>query len=149
MKIFQGIPVSPGVAIGPLAIVDAALRVRRRWIEPTQVEKELERLATAFPVAQEKLKANRDAVEKQLGKEYAQIFEAHLLILGDSKLRGKIEASVRDEFNSAERAVERNFDEYADLLRGLQDATYAERANDIIDVKTRLLSELIEANVDA
>jgi len=149
MKIFQGIPVSPGVSIGPLAIVDVALRVRRRKIEAEQVEKELERLAAAFPVAQEKLKENRDAVEKQLGKEYAQIFEAHLLILNDPKLRGKIEASVREELNSAERAVEKNFDEYADLLRGLQDATFAERANDIVDVKTRLLSELLDASVDA
>ncbi len=149
MKIFQGIPVSPGVSIGPLTIVDSAVRVRRRKIEPPQVERELERLATAFPVAEEKLKANRDAVGRQLGKEYAQIFEAHLLILNDPKLRGKIEASVRDDLNSAERAVEKNFDQYAELLRGLQDATYAERANDIVDVKTRLLSELLEASADA
>ncbi len=149
MKIFQGIPVSPGVSIGPLAIVDAALRVRRRKIESSQVEKELDRLATAFPVAQAKLKANRDAVERQLGKEYAQIFEAHLLILSDPKLRGEIETSVRDELNSAERAVEKTFDRYAELLRGLQDAAYAERANDIIDVKTRLLGELLEARVEA
>ena len=149
MKIFQGIPVSPGVSIGPLTIVDTALRVRRRKIEPLQVEQELERLATAFPVAQEKLEANRDAVERQLGKEYAQIFEAHLLILNDPKLRGKIEASIRDDFNSAERAVEKNFDAYAELLRGLQDATYAERANDIVDVKTRLLAELLEASKDS
>lgn len=148
MKIFQGIPVSPGVSIGPLTIVDSALRVQRRKIEPAQVEQELERLATAFPVAEEKLKANRDAVGRQLGKEYAQIFEAHLLILKDPKLRGKIEASIRDDLNSAERAVEKNFDQYAELLRGLQDATYAERANDIVDVKTRLLSELLEASKD-
>ena len=148
MKIFQGIPVSPGVSIGPLTIVDSAVRVRRRKIEPPQVERELERLATAFPVAEEKLKANRDAVGRQLGKEYAQIFEAHLLILNDPKLRGKIEASIRDDLNSAERAVEKNFDQYAELLRGLQDATYAERANDIVDVKTRLLTELLEASND-
>lgn len=148
MKIFQGIPVSPGVSIGPLTIVDSAVRVRRRKIEPPQVERELERLATAFPVAEEKLKANRDAVGRQLGKEYAQIFEAHLLILNDPKLRGKIEASIRDDLNSAERAVEKNFDQYAELLRGLQDATYAERANDIVDVKTRLLTELLEASAD-
>ncbi|MBR5243008.1 MAG: phosphoenolpyruvate--protein phosphotransferase [Thermoguttaceae bacterium] len=144
MKIFQGIPVSPGVSIGPLAVVDSAVRVRRRKIESAQVEKELERLATAFPIAQEKLKANRDAVEKQLGKEYAQIFEAHLLFLNDPKLRAKIEASVRDDLNSVERAVEKNFDQYADLLRGL-DPAYAERVNDITDVKTRLLVELLEA----
>ena len=148
MKIFQGIPVSPGVSIGPLTIVDSAVRVRRRKVEPPQVERELERLATAFPVAEEKLKANRDAVGRQLGKEYAQIFEAHLLILNDPKLRGKIEASIRDDLNSAERAVEKNFDQYAELLRGLQDATYAERANDIVDVKTRLLTELLEASAD-
>ena len=148
MKIFQGIPVSPGVSIGPLTIVDSAVRVRRRKVEPPQVERELERLATAFPVAEEKLKANRDAVGRQLGKEYAQIFEAHLLILNDPKLRGKIEASIRDDLNSAERAVEKNFDQYAELLRGLQDATYAERANDIVDVKTRLLTELLEASND-
>ncbi len=149
MKIFQGIPVSPGVSIGPLAIVDSAVRVRRRKIEPAQVERELERLATAFPTAQEKLKANRDAVARQLGNEYAQIFEAHLLILSDPKLRVKIETCVRDELNSAERAVEKIFDQHADLLRGLQDAAYAERANDIVDVKTRLLGELLDASENA
>ncbi|MBR4834151.1 MAG: phosphoenolpyruvate--protein phosphotransferase [Thermoguttaceae bacterium] len=149
MKIFQGIPVSPGVAIGPTAVVDSEVRVRRRKIESAQVEKELERLAAAIPVAQEKLRANRDAVERQLGKEYAQIFEAHLLILSDPKLRGEIETNVRDDLNSAERAVEKAFDRHADLLRGLQDAAYAERANDILDVKTRLLGELLEAREDS
>lgn len=149
MKIFQGIPVSPGVAIGPLAIVDSVLRVRRLSVDPSRVEDELKRLAAAFPVAQEKLKANRDAVARQLGQDFAQIFEAHLLILNDSKLRDKIETSVREELCSAERAVEKNFDQYADLLRGLQDASYAERANDIVDVKTRLLGELLEARKEA
>ncbi len=149
MKIFQGIPVSPGVAIGPTAVVDPELRVRRRKIEPTQIEKELERLAAAIPVAQKKLRANRDAVERRLGKEYAQIFEAHLLILSDSKLLGEIEANVRDDLDSVERAVEKAFDRYADLLRGLQDVAFAERANDIVDVKTRLLGELLETRKES
>lgn len=149
MKIFQGIAVSPGVASGPLKIVQRdRLSVGARKIWPSQVDRELARLDAALSVAEEKLEAKRDAVSKRLGAEYGQIFEAHLLILKDGKLLEKIQKLVRDELTAAENAVDRIFNEYATLLQGLQEH-FAERANDIIDVKERLLRELLDAHEQA
>ncbi len=146
MRIFQGIAVSPGVASGPLRIVRSdRLRIGARKIWPSQVERELARLDAGFAAAEESLEEKRDAVSLRIGNDYGQIFEAHLLILRDAKMRDKIRTLVRDELIAAESAVDRIFDEYAALLQGLQEH-FAERANDILDVKERLLRVLLDAN---
>lgn len=144
MKIFHGIPVTPGVAIGLVSVVaNDEIVVRPRQIESTQVAAELSRLDAAFENVADSLERRRGEATEQLGAQYGQIFEAHSLILKDAKLRERIEKTISEERLCSEYAVYQAFNYYAKLLQGLQDATYADRANDIIDVRDQMLRQLL------
>ena len=144
MKYYHGIAVAPGVAIGLLSVVaNNQLFIPRRAIDANQVDDELRRLEAAFERAQTAVSQCRDKAQEELGGQYAQIFEAHLLFLMDPNLRARVETAIQDDLVSVEFAVAQAFDFYAAQLRKLQDATYAERANDINDVKNIVLRELL------
>ncbi len=143
MKYYHGIPVSPGVAIGLVTVLaNNRVSVRRRMIEPSQVPSELQRLDDAFERAQSSIVKSRDEASEQIGEQYGRIFDAHLMFLQDPSLRRMIENAITNEHVSAEYAAATAFDYYAQRLRSLPDATYAERASDVADVKDCLLSEL-------
>ncbi len=148
MNIYQGVPVYPGVAIGKLSIVmgDRVGAQKLETIDASQVEAELQRLDLAFKGASATLRDNRDAATRQLGEDFGRLFDAYLLMINDEGLRKRIRAMVTTELCNVEYAVDRTLNEYANRLRGL-DPHYAERANDVLDLKDRLLHELLSIRV--
>ena len=146
MKYYNGVAAAPGVAIGRLSFARGARpSATRRAIRPDQAAAELKRLDAAFETARAEVEKSRDEATAQLGAQYGQIFEAHLMLLNDAKLREKIETSVRTQLVCAEYAANEAFEFYANLLRQLRDAVYAERATDVVDVKNELLRALAAA----
>lgn len=144
MQKLQGIAVSPGVAIGEALVMDnEGFRIPRRFLARDAVENELERLSLAFNAAAGEIEHNRDAVSRELGKEYAAIFEAHLQMLRDPRLRGELEQMVRERHYSPEYAVSRTLRRYAKVFQSLDSGYMAERANDIFDIEKRLLRNLL------
>ncbi|HEX5445652.1 MAG TPA: phosphoenolpyruvate--protein phosphotransferase, partial [Pirellulales bacterium] len=77
------------------------------------------------------------------GKEYAAIFEAHLQMLRDPRLRGELDQMVRERHYSPEYAVSRTLRRYAKVFQSLDSGYMAERANDIFDIEKRLLRNLL------
>ncbi|HEX7449369.1 MAG TPA: phosphoenolpyruvate--protein phosphotransferase [Pirellulales bacterium] len=144
MQKLQGIAVSPGVAIGEALVMDnEGFRIPRRFLARDAVENELDRLSLAFNAAAGEIEHNRDAVSRELGKEYAAIFEAHLQMLRDPRLRGELEQMVRERHYSPEYAVSRTLRRYAKVFQSLDSGYMAERANDIFDIEKRLLRNLL------
>lgn len=144
MKIFQGVPVYPGVAIGKLSVVvsDRVGAQKRAPIAPSQVDAHLKRLDESFRRASAALESSRDDAARQLGEEFGRLYDAYLLILNDAGLRSRIETLISEELITAEYAVDYTLNQQANLLRNL-DPHYAERANDILDLRDRLLHELL------
>ena len=144
MKIFQGVPVYPGVAIGKLSVVvsDRVGAQKRAPISPSQVNAHLKRLDESFRRASAALESSRDDAARQLGEEFGRLYDAYLLILNDAGLRSRIEKLISEELITAEYAVDYTLNQQANLLRNL-DPHYAERANDILDLRDRLLHELL------
>ena len=63
MEIKRGIPVSPGVAIGPALVLDTEwFRIPQRFIEPDQCEAEVERLRQALSLAARETRESQQAV---------------------------------------------------------------------------------------
>ncbi len=144
MKFYHGVPVTPGVAIGLVSVVaNDEFVIRPRAIESTQVANELARLDSAFESTADSLERRRVEASVQLGEQYGQIFEAHALFLKDAKLRDMVDKTVSEKRLCAEYAVYQAFNHYAKLLQGLQDSKFADRANDVIDVRDQLLRELL------
>jgi phosphoenolpyruvate-protein phosphotransferase (PTS system enzyme I) len=144
MQRLQGIAVSPGVAIGEALVMDnEGFRIPRRFVARDAVDNELERLQQATAAAAAEIQANRDAVAIELGAQYAAIFDAHLQMLTDPKLRSELESLIRDRNFSPEYAVSRALRRYVKVFQGLSSGSLSERAGDIFDVEKRLLRNLL------
>jgi phosphotransferase system enzyme I (PtsI) len=144
MQRLPGIAVSPGVAIGEAFVMgNEGFRIPRRFLTRDAVESELERLGRAIETAASQIEHNRDAVNLELGKEYGAIFEAHLQMLRDTRLRSELEQLIRERHYSPEYAVSRALRRYVKVFQSLDNSHLAERANDIFDIEKRLLRNLL------
>ena len=81
---------------------------------------------------------------KELGEQYAAIFDAHLQIAADPKLRGELdETDSRTAFLARNTPSAARCDAMRKCFRDLPGGSLAERASDIIDVEKRLLRNLL------
>jgi phosphotransferase system enzyme I (PtsI) len=144
MQKFQGIAVSPGIAIGEALVMDSeGFRIPRRFVSRDAVDDELERLDKSVQAAAAEIAGNRDTVAQELGEQVAAILDAHLLMLQDARLRSELEEMIRQRHYSPEYAVSRTLRRYAEVFQRLEGSPLAERAADIFDIEKRLLRHLL------
>jgi phosphoenolpyruvate-protein phosphotransferase (PTS system enzyme I) len=144
MHIIKGIPVSPGIVIGRIFVLDDdRQRIPRRHIPAVAVEAEQKRLQAALDISIRELKELRAGAEKQMGAEAAKIFLFHLGMLSDRNLIVPMQRMIADERVTGEYAVFRSFHELADRFRRMKDTTFSTKANDLEDLSARVLRHLI------
>jgi phosphotransferase system enzyme I (PtsI) len=107
---------------------------------------ELERYEAARDDVREALREARDRTAERVGEEEAAVFEAHEGFLDDPTIVEDVEAAVRDG-TPAEHAVADRFDEAVAQFEGME-GRMAERADDLRDVRDRLLRALLDAEGD-
>ena len=108
MEIRRGIAVSPGVAIGPALVLDTeGILIPIRSVPPAQVEGEVRRLRAALADASRLAQEKQVKLSAKLGKEIADIFQAHSGLYEDPKLVRDAEALIRANNYSAEYGVSR------------------------------------------
>lgn len=140
---WRGLGVSAGIAIGRvLRIHSGAHYIYRAVLDEADVEKELRRFRAAVRLARRQLLAIKGRAERELGPEHAYIFDAHLLMLEDSKLLEEVEAYIKRERVNAEWAVKVVGDRLLAIYAEIKDEYLRERGSDIEDVVRRLLVAL-------
>src|SRR6266446_5134096 len=145
VEIKRGIPVSPGLAIGPALVVDTeGFRIPQRSIEKKQRNKEVNRLREALTAAAKEIRDNQAAVASKLGKKYGAIFGYHAIFLEDAELIQEIEKLIREEDNAAEYAVSRVMRLQVKKVESLP-GKFASRAADLIDIEKAVLRNLLGA----
>ena len=136
----QGIPVSPGVAIGPALVLDAAgYRIPRSLLAADQVEGEFARLRDAVDRVSTRLETNRLETTAVAGEHTGDIFAAQLQMLHDPRLQAELRRRILKENQSAAYAVSRVLHNYAAALRRLDNPLLADRAEDVLDIEKQLL----------
>jgi phosphotransferase system enzyme I (PtsI) len=113
---------------------------------PSEVDAdaELSRFEAARDDAREAIRQARDRTAERVGEDEAAVFDAHEGFLDDPELVGDIEAAIEDG-TVAEHAVNDRFAAAVEQFEAL-DGRMAERADDLRDVRDRLLRALL--NVD-
>ena len=96
VRTYKGIGVSPGIAIGRAVIIEKReASVYRVPIRDEEVVDEVGRFNAALEKTRDELLDLKHKVSRSMGDEYAQIFEAHAMIVTDpsfmDKVVGKIE----------------------------------------------------------
>jgi phosphotransferase system enzyme I (PtsI) len=144
MEIKQGIPVSPGVAIGPALVLDTEwFRIPQRTVQASQVPGEIERLRRALGAAAAEANEKQAAVADRLGKQYGAIFGAHSQLIQDPTLAGEIEGLIRQNGFAAEYAVSRVMRAHVKTLESIQGYFAARQGADLIDIEKCLLRNLL------
>ncbi len=147
METIRGIPVSSGIVIGRVfRLGEAEQRVPHRRIEANEVDREIERMNTAFEEAIADLEALRDRTRIQLGAEPAKIFEFHVGLLRDPSLRKPIRTRIETDLVVAEWAVADEFRAVADRFAAMGNEVFAQKTSDIIDLDRRVLDRLMGEN---
>ncbi|HKA20046.1 MAG TPA: phosphoenolpyruvate--protein phosphotransferase [Blastocatellia bacterium] len=140
----QGVPASPGVAVGRVLRLDERGRHQFYYIgvSAAQARMEVRRLREAVQEARAQLKEIRVRLAEELGYEHSFILDAHLLMLEDARLIEELEHDIRSRRVNAEWAVRSVTDRAIQAYKQINDPYLRERTSDLEDVMTRLLTIL-------
>src|SRR6185503_7989840 len=140
---WTGLGVSEGVVIARVMRMHTGTKyVYRARMEEGELERELRRFRAAVRLARRQLLIIKDRAERQLGRDHAAVFDAHLLLLEDVKLIGDVENYISKRQVNAEWAVKVVGDQLISLYSEIKDDYLRARGSDIEDVVQRLLVTL-------
>jgi phosphoenolpyruvate-protein phosphotransferase (PTS system enzyme I) len=137
----KGTPLAPGVAIGRACFYELHDAVPDSAAQAGP-ERETQRLIDSLKwLADERSMLARNAEEK-LGAEYAEIFEAHRLMLTDESFRSQLLQVIEEKGCSAEDAVEVELNFYMEQIGDADSEYLQQRVADIQEIQQALLAHL-------
>ena len=140
----KGKGISVGIGIGKaLVLKKEEFKIEKSKIE--DVEKELEKLQVSLNSVIEETKKS---IKEISNEEQIKILEAYLMILQDVTLLQKAKELISSEHINAVYAVEQGMGEIITNFRNIPDEYISERANDIEDIKNRIISKLLKIKGD-
>jgi len=140
---FQGLSVSPGIAVGRAVIIRfGGLPAFRRAVSSDEFDREERRLRRAARRAAEILERHSRETQGDIGSELAAILEAHALIAADETYLGAIADRIRRDRVNAEWALAEVTREFSARLAVADSAAMRERETDIADVAREIAQQL-------
>ncbi len=145
--VLKGIPSSAGIALGnaivlqPESLISPSIKIPSEEIsnELLKFEKAHTNLVHQFMQSLHKVRS--------LGSNVIAILETNLLILTDPILYDGIRNRIKDGF-SVESAIVSEFDNQRKFFLNASDALLQERANEIDNIKRKLLASLKDQSID-
>ncbi|MEF2071809.1 phosphoenolpyruvate--protein phosphotransferase [Consotaella aegiceratis] len=138
--VLAGIAAADGIAIGPLRHLVAALPEIPNH-DHQGLEAERAKLTDALSRSKEALNALMEETRARIGRQHADIFEAHLQLLGDPGLLENVERRIRDGA-IAEQAFADEMKDLADAFQAMEEEYAQARAADARDIAARVLTEM-------
>lgn len=144
MKILKGISASPGIAIGKVLLLDKEdLSVPSQPIAPESVPLEIMRFEEALTQTRAQILKIQHQITQELGREHAEIFEAHLTIIEDRTLIEEVISQLKKQKVCVEYVFADALKKYTTALSHVNDEYLRERMADINDVGKRILRNLM------
>ena len=141
----KGSPASPGIAIGPIFIHHKYEPiVLEKKLTSDEIELELNRVRDSVERSSKELNKILEFAREKLGDDQAKILEAQVLILQDKVLMDSIRKRLKKEKKNAEFVVTEEFSKYHQIMLAAKDEYTRERAQDVEDVRLRILRNLQE-----
>lgn len=137
----KGIGVSGGIGIGKVFLVEEH-SLEYTPVQVTDTEAEKERLHDAVEVFCEDTKKQAEALRVTAGEKEAEIMLGHLSIVNDPFLLGEVDKLIAGG-QCAESAFESMCDMFIQVFSSADDDMTKQRAADVRDVKTGVISILL------
>jgi phosphoenolpyruvate-protein phosphotransferase (PTS system enzyme I) len=152
-RVFHGLGVSPGIAIGPAHVSDHFdVAVAEYQLEPEQIADEAARFAAALATSVKqlrKLKTKAQTLPDAASEEMGYLLDAHLSMLSNSRLVRGVEKRIAEQRRNAEWAIQTEIAEIGESFAGMRDAYLAARFDDIRVVGMRLIRNLVKTPFEA
>ena len=141
--ILKGINASDGVGLG------RAVCVREESLDYSSVpysgkEAEKTRLKNAMEEFNQRTSAMAERIREQTGPKEAEILTGQITMLADPFMLSQMQEAI-DGGSCAEAAADSVLGMYADMFSGVDDELMRQRATDVRDIRSRLLSILLGA----
>ena len=147
--IFHGIPASPGIAFGEAFVVNVEdIPVTADTVPPDQIDLEVQRFETALQETEEELHKLRKHLEDEMGVEHAKILDAHRMILADEVAHKDTIRHIKKHKVNAAYAFTTVLNKVLTTFDQIEDQYLKERAEDIRDVKRRVVRNLLGQKVE-
>lgn len=140
-----GVPASPGIAMGPAVWHRPAFDAPPPSLVAGDPDSEAARLEAALDAARKELAALERRTAAMAGKQEAEIFVMHRLLLDDATIAGDARQRIAERHEPAEAAWYAVIDQAAESFRQLPEGYMRERAADLVDVGARVLRLLTGA----
>jgi phosphotransferase system enzyme I (PtsI) len=134
----QGIPVSPGIAIGKV-LIKKEQKIELIKKNNINVTEELEKLTNSIDIAREQINQLYTLTLNTIGEKEAEIFDAHNMILDDPEFLGQIREKVASENINVEWAIKEVLDNFVMIFENMDNEYMRERAADLKDVSNRVI----------
>jgi len=149
MKVLQGIPASPGVAIGKVFFVNRALpRSILSTVSKDKAEEEVAGFLRAVARSREQIQSIQDSVKDQSTDHY-QILSVHLALLEDSMLIDQTVRLIRENRFKADWAFNKVLQNLLQTFHRIEDKYLRERGHDLRQIGHRVLENLAGRPVES
>lgn len=137
----KGIGASPGISIGKAYIKKDDIDIKKYNID--NVNEEIKRFHKGLCNSKSQIEELIEKTKKDIGKEEANIFKSHKLILEDPEFIGQVEEKIEMNYINSEWAIKEVIEFFMDLLGNLDNDYIKERKADFKDVSNRLVRNLL------
>lgn len=142
----KGIAASPGISIAKaLRLQNPELTVVKTHV--ADKEAEILRFERAIEQSKQELEVIKENANEKLGKDKADIFAAHLLVLSDPELNNLVKEKISSEQVNAEYALNEVVTMFVSMFESMDNEYMKERAADIRDVSKRILANLMGVTI--
>ncbi len=146
---FTGNPASPGIAFGEAFVVNVEDQpITEESIADDAVEVEVERFLAALTETEDELRKLHQELEDEMGEEHGKILDTHRMILADEIMRNDTIRAIRERKVTAAYALHLTLDKVLTTFANIKDEFLRERAEDIRDVRRRVLHNLLGQKVE-
>jgi phosphotransferase system enzyme I (PtsI) len=141
-KLLKGIGASAGIAISKAYLLTQPhFQIDDKTVTDTNVE--IKRYDKAIQLTVEQLTKIKDIAISKIGKEKADVFEAHIQIAQDPEIKQEVENTINGTKVNVAFAIDHVFNKYHEMFKVMEDTYFKERAADVVDVKKRVLSNIL------
>jgi phosphotransferase system enzyme I (PtsI) len=142
--VLQGVPASPGFAIGPAYLLHPEERqVKKRVVPAEKVEHEVARLRRALDKAHKEIMGIKNRISEDVGEYEARIFDSHMMLLQDSEILDEVLKDIRENLHNAEFAYNARILALAERFETMTGGFLKDHMTDLRDVATRVIDILM------
>jgi len=145
-RIFKGVSVADGVAMGQARVVDVAhfpSHAPAHEVPEHDLPREVDRLRDACARARTELEELCKNVEEKVGRREADLIRPQVLMVEDPAFLAEVEELIIENRINTEAAVAQVMDRFERLIESVEDPYLRERSTDVRDAGRRVLAKLL------